>query len=130
MNNFENAAEKAADRGERDLARRIRAEGSIALALVSAALERGFTVSVFDCEEWTVKRSTNKAEIVDALFTTDDDTIRLHTPEGERVGSFWLVYGNCGYDVVSDYTANDACESIYNDVIQPLADKLEDRLFA
>ena len=71
---FSKAADRAQERGERSLARRIRIEGRIARAIVDAALARGWSVSVFDCEEWTVKKSKVRKTIIQALFTTDDDS--------------------------------------------------------
>lgn len=125
MSPFEDAALKAEDRGEYSLARRIRVEDKMATALVEAALDRGLLLSVFDGEEWTVKRSTDKSEIIGSLFSTDADLIRLRDRGGTGHGQFWLVYGSDGYDVVSDYTVTDTTEAIYNEVLAPLSDRLE-----
>ena len=107
------------------LARRIRAEKRIATALVTHALDRGYRISVNDGEDWPVKRSADKAEIMAALFSTDEDTIVLRSSAGEKVGWFRLIYGNDGWDVVSDYSANPTCDAIWEKVIRPLSDKIE-----
>jgi hypothetical protein len=109
-----------------DLARRIRTEGKIARKLVAELLARRFSVSVNDGEEWTVNRSTDKAEIVGALFSTDEDIIRGFRPDGSTIGMAYLVYGNDGYDVINDYTANGEMEEIMEEVINPYCDKLEE----
>lgn len=109
-----------------DLARRIRTEGKIARKLVSELLARGFTVSVNDGEEWTVNRSTDKAEIIGALFSTDEDVIRGFRPDGPTIGMAYLVYGNDGYDVINDYTCDGEMEKIMEEVINPYCDKLEE----
>lgn len=127
--NFEKAALRNEERGDRKYARQLRCAGQIVKTLVGEALKRNFTVSVFDSEEWTVKKSSDKAEIMDAIFTTDMDTLALHRADGTRVGNVLLVYGNDGPDVVSDYTCAPEIEEIMDTVITPLADRLEARLF-
>jgi hypothetical protein len=109
----------------RELADRIRAEKRMCVALVKACLDRGFAVSVNDGEEWVVKRSTDKATILAALFSTDEDQIVIRDASGARAGWFHLIYGNDGYDVVADYTANEVCENIWTYVLKPLSDKIE-----
>lgn len=121
---FDSDISAAEDRGERDLARRIKAEKRMCVALVTACLKRGFAISVSDGEDWPVKRSTNKAEVLAVLFSTDEDVIVIRTKDGEKAGWFQLIYGNDGYDVVSDYSANDTCEAIWKEVLQPLCDKI------
>jgi len=108
----------------RELARRIKAEKRMCVALVTACLKRGFAVSVNDGEEWVVKRSIDKAEILAALFSTDEDTLVIRDAEGRKAGWFWLIYGNDGWDVVSDYSVNDNCDAIWNEVLSPLSDKI------
>ncbi|WP_234053660.1 MULTISPECIES: hypothetical protein [unclassified Xanthobacter] len=107
------------------VARRIMAERRMCTALVTAALQRGYAVSVNDGEDWVVKRSKDRSAILAALFTTDEDTIMLRSDDGRKVGWFRLIYGNDGYDVVSDYSDNSLCEAIWTEVLGPLSDKLE-----
>lgn len=124
-NPFTASAKRAADRGEPALAKRIRTEGKICSALVQALLDRGAAVSVHDGEEWAVKRSTDKAEIMAGLFATDMDSLVARDADGNKLGWWSLIYGNDGTDVVSDYSANDFAEAIWNEVIRPLADGIE-----
>jgi len=109
----------------RDLAKRIRAEKRMCVALVTACLARGFTASVCNGEEWVVVDSESKAEILGALFSTDEDVIVIRDTSGKKAGWFRLIYGNDGHDVVSDFSANVTCEAIWNEVLSPLADKIE-----
>jgi hypothetical protein len=93
-------------------------EKLIVEAFLDEALTAGYSVTVFDCEEFTLKRSRDKASILAAMFTTDDDRLYLHKPgeapaENEPSnrllhyhGWVWFVYGNGGWDVISDYTCN------------------------
>ncbi|RUW81543.1 hypothetical protein [Mesorhizobium sp. M2A.F.Ca.ET.067.02.1.1] len=122
---FDHAIELALARRSRDLATRIRAERRIARALVKACLDRGHLISVNDGEDWVVKRSDDKAAIMLALFSTDEDAIHLRSPTGDKLGWFQLIYGNSGYDVVSDHADNEICRAIWDEVIMPLADKIE-----
>ncbi|WP_353645714.1 hypothetical protein [Mesorhizobium sp. WSM2239] len=108
------------------LRKRIEIEKQMAEALVDTCLERGFVISVYDGEEWAIKRSGDKAAIMAELFATDDDQVVIRRKEdGRHLGWFHLVYGNCGYDVVSDHSDNEVCNEIWEKVLRPLSDKLE-----
>lgn len=85
---------------------RIKAEGQVARRLVEAALAKGWSVSVFDSEEWAVKRSRDAKAIMEALFATDDDMLRFRDANGEIMGNVYLVYGNAGYEVINDYSVS------------------------
>lgn len=87
-------------------------EIQIATKLITSALARGLTVSVNDGEEWTVKSSRDRATILDALCTTDMDTLCLRDA-GEAVGAFWLIWGNEG-DLIHDHTDNTLCADLYD----------------
>ena len=60
------------------------------------------------------KQSTNAREIIDALATTGEDTLRLRDADGTAIGSFWLIYGNDpdGSELFSDYSDNNVCEAL------------------
>ena len=97
--------------GERNVARR----------LIRAALNAGYTISVNDGEEWTVKRSTSARIIKDALCTTGEDTLRLHAADPSKTvgwhgaGRFYLVWGNAddGSELIADYTDNGVCNELW-----------------
>jgi hypothetical protein len=86
-------------------------ERQIAERIVDRALAAGYTISVYDGGEWALKRSSNRADIVAAMYSTDSDTLRFRLPNGKPVGSIMLVYGN-GADVVCDYTDNEAMNAL------------------
>lgn len=90
-------------------------------ALVDKLLEMGFAAGVYDGEEYTVRNSTDAAKIKAALGTVDIDWLIAYR-NGRTYGHFMLVYGECGYDVVCDYTTN--LDSVY-DAIRPIIDKCE-----
>jgi hypothetical protein len=87
--------------------RRVAVEQKIARYAVKHLIEAGFALSVFDGEEVTVKRSTDVVAICNAMATTDEDYLWVHRAgEKQRCGWLFFVYGNDGYDVISDYTTN------------------------
>lgn len=91
-------------------------EMKIVESLINDALAEGWPISVQDGEEITVTRSIDKAEIVDALATTDYDHLIIHT--GDAQCWIMLVWGN-GVDVISDYSGPD-------EIMQPLFDRAND----
>ncbi|MCZ8104011.1 MAG: hypothetical protein O9972_39720 [Burkholderiales bacterium] len=122
---FDQWIERAEREKRGDDARRMKDERRMAVALVDRALRDGYSVSVHDSEEWTVKRERDRAVILGALATTGDDKIALVDKDGVSVGWFWLIYGNSGWDVVSDHSANPICDAIWNETLQPLSDEIE-----
>lgn len=92
---------------------RQRVERSIARRVVLDAIRAGYTLSVFNGEDIEIKQSRDVRAVLAAMFTTDDEYLLLHkadspTPETPRDNDGWIrfVYGNDGYDVVSDYRAD------------------------
>lgn len=91
-------------------------ERKIVQAAIKQLLAAGFSLDVNDGEETTLKHSTDAAAIVAAMFTTDEDYLFVNEPGagspaaalkgGSRIGWVRFIYGNDGYDVMSDYTVN------------------------
>jgi hypothetical protein len=96
-------------------------ERKVARRLIKAALAAGYTISVDDGMETTVKRSSNLKTITDALCTTGEDTLQLYAADPSKTvgwhgaGRFYLVWGNAddGSELISDFTANDLCEGLW-----------------
>jgi hypothetical protein len=86
-------------------------ETAIARRLVANALADKLTVSVYDGGAWCLKRSTNLTEIMDALQSTDCDTLRFRNADGVSIGSVLLIWGNED-DLISDHTDNDAIAAL------------------
>ena len=106
-----------------NLATRIKIEKRIIRQIIKNALARNWNVSVYDGEEITLVNSKNLTEIIKATFTTDEDGLIFRDADGEYVGQVALVYGNDGWDVVSDHTASD----VMRDFMAPITE-LSDRL--
>lgn len=89
-------------------------EAVVARRLVRKALEAGYKLSVSDGEEWTVKGSTNRMQVLEALATTGADTIRVRTADGEKIGDLYLVYQNGpGDELIADYSDNPETDRLY-----------------
>ena len=77
------------------------------LNLIKYALEQGCTISVWDGEEWQVKRSTSYKAIKDAAESVDESQLRIRDSEDNIVG--WaLVIPDCTFEpdeYVVDYTS-------------------------
>lgn len=85
---------------------RQRIERLIVTAVINALLKAGFSITIEnggDTPELT--QSTDRAEIISHLFLTDEEYI-IPVQSGTRFGWVYAVYGNDGWDVISDYTVN------------------------
>ena len=76
------------------------------LKLVKNALAKDLSVSVFDSEEWQVKRSTSYKAIKNAIESVDISQLRLRDKSGEIVGWALIVLDNEDDCTVSDFTYN------------------------
>lgn len=98
-------------------------ERKIATAFIQSALKAGFLISVDNGEDET-RPMSNEKSILSAMFQTDEDRLYTFVPKSDgskrsRHGWVYFIYGNDGWDVISDYTVN----------LQPLmaaADKISD----
>lgn len=79
-------------------------ELEIARAFVNSVLKAGYAVSVNNGEETVLKFSHDSEKILGAMFQTDEDLLILNASTTNGWAQF--VYGNDGFDVISDYTTN------------------------
>lgn len=79
--------------------------------LVKHALTRGFTVSVYDGEEWDVKRSNKYQTIIDSIESVEEAEIRIRNDEGDSVGWALVIPGLNDDETVADYTCTDFMET-------------------
>lgn len=77
-------------------------ERQIVEKLLDDALTAGLSISVHDGEEFPLRNSTNKAAILEAMFSTDADGLHF-SREGKPSAWVLLIYGN-GPDLISDST--------------------------
>lgn len=96
--------------------RRQHTEEALVLAAAIALLDAGYLLGVNDGEEDTLRHSRDINAVQKALFTTDEDYLLvyedadqddpLNVAAGDKLHADWWVrciYGNDGYDVISDY---------------------------
>lgn len=104
-------------------------EKEISAAIVKALLTKGFEIQVDNGDSvshWMI----NFANIIKRLYRTDEDRlyVRYANNSGETSVDGWvyLVYGNYGWDVLSDYTVN--LEKFIGDEspVQKIIDKYAD----
>lgn len=91
-------------------------EAAIAKKLVGVILDRGFKISIWEGERWTILLSQDEKAILEALASTGDDMLMVSTPKNGLLGYIFLVYGN-GEDLISDHSVNDVIDEIVNTVL-------------
>jgi hypothetical protein len=74
--------------------------------LVRHALREGTTVSVWDGEEWQVKRSSSFKAIVDAIESVDDSTLVFRTENGTQIGTAYVIASLADDETVADNSDN------------------------
>jgi hypothetical protein len=108
-----------------NIEKRIETERRIVSRIVKDAIKAGYSMSVYDGEEWVLKSCNEYQKTMRALFSTDEDTILFKTNDNRTVGRVYLVYGNDdGFDVICDYTANEVTENLLKGAEQ-LAEDLQ-----
>ncbi|MEH2517386.1 hypothetical protein V1279_002959 [Bradyrhizobium sp. AZCC 1610] len=99
-------------------------ERQIARRIIDDALAAGFAIDVYDGGDFAIEKSTDADAIFSAMFSTDDDRLYMHK-DGKQVGSVWLIYGESGWDVITDYSMS------IDDLLQgalKLSEELEGKL--
>jgi hypothetical protein len=77
------------------------------LNLIKYALAQGCTISVWDGEEWQVKRSTSYKAIKEAAESVDESQLRIRDSEDNIVG--WaLVIPDCTFEP-EEYVVDYSC---------------------
>lgn len=85
--------------------------------LVKYVIKDGNTVSVWDGEEWQVKRSTGYKAIVDAIESVDEAQLRIRDQQGNILG--WALvssYGLADDETIMDYSDNAYMTSVIESV--------------
>lgn len=81
-------------------------ERKIATAAVKSLLAAGFALSVDNGgDEHEIDHSIDENAILAAMFLCDEDRLHVQTKDSS-IGWVYFVYGNDGWDVISDYTVN------------------------
>jgi hypothetical protein len=84
-------------------------EWALANRLIDDLLAAGFAITVNDGEQEPVVQSKDKAAILEAMASTDEDYLHVIRSGKEKdnfvAGWVRMIYGN-GVDIISDYTTN------------------------
>lgn len=80
-------------------------ERQIVQAVIDDALLAGYRLAVDDGET-RPKITTNKAQLMRALFDLDDAQLNVYLADRKQVGWVYFVFGNDGPDVINDHTTN------------------------
>ena len=83
--------------------------------LVHNAIASGFVVSVFDGEEWPVKRSVKSNDIYAAIESVDEAQLRIRDKDGAYIGWALVVNGLEDDELVADYTDNTIMRGLIGD---------------
>lgn len=88
------------------LEKRIAIEKAIAAQIVNELIEHGFILSINNGgDDFEIDFTNDSSKVIAAMFATDEDTIcAINNEKKINQCHVWLVYGNDGYDVISDYS--------------------------
>lgn len=105
---------------------RVQIERTILCKIVDSALREGYLVSISNGGDgMEVDKSSSPSELLDHLHICDVEHIYFHNQGGEYVGSVVMVYGNDGWDAVSDCTINKDIDVILADALE-FANRMEE----
>ncbi len=105
---------------DESIRQRILIERAIVRRMVRDILQAGggaYCVSIYDGEDYPLKRSRDLDAIMADIGQCDEETIVVrHVTKpadgGEKLGSIYLVYGNDGWDVIADHTASHSMDEL------------------
>lgn len=83
-------------------------ERKIATKVIDDALAAGYALNtdISDGPELASPTSDRKT-IIDSMFLGDKDRLLFYKKDGkDPIGWVYFIYGNDGWDVISDYTVN------------------------
>ena len=84
---------------------RIAVERSVCRRLIRTLKSAGYTLRVHSGDEWETPKAASEDTLMRAMFNLDEAWL-IVSENGKRIGYVYLVFGNDGYDVISDHTMN------------------------
>lgn len=82
--------------------------------LVKHSLSKGFTVSVFDGEEWQVNRSNKYQAIIDAIESVEESQLKIRNAEGDYMGWALIIPSLFDDETVADFSSNEFMENWFD----------------
>ena len=83
-------------------------------SLVKYALAEDCTVSVWDGEEWQVKKSTKYTDIINAIESVDEAQLRIRNTDNDIVAWAWIIHDTGDDENVADFSDNDFMNDWFN----------------
>lgn len=83
--------------------KRLRMEKRIVKSLVNELSSKGLKMTIDHGDGDEFERTNDAKVVLPALMACDEENLRVYSSEGWFMGVFNLVYGNDGYDVISNY---------------------------
>ncbi len=106
-------------------------EKRIITALLERLIEAGFSLSVWDGEEYAIINSRSVDDTLAEMGQTGEDDLQVSMPDpndpyGDNGHTVTLIYGNDGHDVIADYVMLRTLPSIQDilDQVETLAASL------
>lgn len=85
---------------------RIVIERAVVRHAATALIAAGCELRLHDGEDFSTERTTSVDLIMAELMATDDEHLWVYGPDDSSKGWIYLVYGNDGYDVISDHSVS------------------------
>lgn len=86
---------------------RIEVERKIVTRAIEDALKAGYALNLdYGDGEVFTGAITDRKQLLANIMQGDDDRIYYYDARGQYAGWAWFVYGNDGWDALSDYTVN------------------------
>ena len=82
------------------------------LSLINKALAHDLVVSVYDGEEWQVKKSTSYKAIKEAIESVEVAELRIRNQSGEIVGWAQIIPDLAPDETIADYTMTPTMEQL------------------
>lgn len=83
-------------------------------SLVKYALAKDMTVSVWDGEEWQVKKSTGYKAIIDAIESVDEAQLRIRDKDSNIVAWALIIHDTGDDENVADFSDNEFMNEWFN----------------
>ena len=83
-------------------------------SLVKYALDKDCTISVWDGEEWQVKRSTGYNAIIEAIESVEMAELRIRDLGGMIMGWACIIHDTGEEENVADFSDNDFMNDWFN----------------
>ena len=96
-----------------------------AMKHIDGALEKGWSISVNDGEEWTLRRSRDQEAIVNAIATTDENLIGFWAGEVHLGNTFWIFGEPNGDGIFTNSSGNPEFNAWLDTIMHEFWDWLE-----